>query len=83
VHDRQFKELWESRFLKILSLEKESLSFYRSLLRKNQPILEGTKAKAILERILADESRHIRIIRKMIRLVQQKKIAEAENSGKK
>jgi rubrerythrin len=80
VHDQQFKELWEIRFLKVLNLEKESLSFYRSLLKHNQSLLEETRAKAILERILEDERRHIRIVRKLLRLVRGKKITEAESS---
>ncbi len=76
MHDKGLKQLWEIRFLKIFTLEKEGFLFYRKLLAKGEALLEGTGAKPILEGIMKDELKHVRIARELLRLVRSKKIPE-------
>ena len=70
---KQFKELWQLRFRRILDGEKESYIFYKGLLRKNEGLLEGTKYQKILEEIMRDEVKHIRIVRQLIQLICESK----------
>lgn len=65
-------ELWEIRFQKLYKAEKESFLFYRKLLEKNKAILEGSKAKDMLEKIMREEIRHFRIAHQLLQLVKQK-----------
>ena len=73
---KQYKELWETRFRKILDGERNALAFYRQLLAENEKLLLGTKAKGLLKEILRDEAKHARIARELIRLVGGKIISE-------
>lgn len=70
----QYKELWETRFRKILELEKDSYHFYKNLLERNKTILEGTRIKNVLEQIMHEESQHARIAHELLRLVRTKRI---------
>ena len=78
MHEQQFKELWEMRFMKILELEKESSLFYARLLRRNKTILAGVdlKAKIVLERILTDRPKRTRCASELVRLIKQKVLSE-------
>lgn len=72
MRDKDFKELWEIRFLKIVTLEKGGFLFYRHLLRKNKELFEGTEAKVILEGIVHDELRHSKIARTLLKIARNK-----------
>lgn len=72
MQPKQFKELWEIRFQKILEGEKEALLFYRNLLKENEQLFRDTKAKRMLEDIRRDEAKHVRIARRLLNLVRQK-----------
>lgn len=75
MHPKHLKALWEIRFSKILNQEKESYLLYKGLLEDHSLILEGTEAKRILDGIMHDELRHVRIASKLVRMVRQKKVA--------
>ncbi|OGW86474.1 MAG: hypothetical protein A3C35_05405 [Omnitrophica bacterium RIFCSPHIGHO2_02_FULL_46_11] len=79
--DRHYKQLWETRFLKILESEKEAFLFYKYLIETNKNLLERTKAKPVLEQIMRDEASHARVACKLIRLVRRKKISEREGGN--
>lgn len=76
------RELWQIRFLRILQLEQESFDFYKNLLTEKGPLLEKAGIQSILEKILQDEGRHIRIAKELIRLV-NKKSEEGDSNGKR
>jgi len=76
---KQYSELWETRFRKILDSERTAIAFYKRLLKENEVLLSGTKAKVLLKEILRDEKKHARIARELIRLVSKKMILE--NNG--
>ncbi|MBI4387893.1 MAG: hypothetical protein HY582_02480 [Candidatus Omnitrophica bacterium] len=69
----QFKELWEIRFQRLLDVENDSINFYKQLLEKNKLILEGTKAKEMLEKILQEEAKHAKIAYQLLQVVKPKK----------
>ena len=75
---KQYSELWETRFNTILASEREAIAFYRGLLKENESLLSGTKAKTLLKEILRDEAKHARIARELIRLVTEKMTSENE-----
>ena len=63
------RELWQIRFQKILELEEESFNFYQKLLKEKSELLEKTGVKSIINQICADEGRHIRIAKDLLRIV--------------
>ena len=69
MEDEQLRELWKLRFQKILQAEEGSFLFYKNLLEKNQGILVGTKAKALLEKIMNEEKEHIRVAYRLLTIV--------------
>ncbi len=72
MRDKEFKELWTIRFLKIVNLEKGGFLFYRHLLRNNKEIFEGTEAATILEGIARDELKHTKIAQALLKIVRDK-----------
>jgi len=72
--EKQLRELWEMRFLRILQEEKDAHRFYGRLLKKNQELLIGFRADAVLREIAKDELKHARIARELVRIVRKKKI---------
>ncbi len=75
MQDNALKELWQIRFLRILNLEKEGFRFYRRLLKENGSLFEGTKAKSVLEQIMREELKHVRIAGALLKLLREKKIS--------
>ena len=69
----QYCELWEIRFRKIEDLEKDSLKFYRNILKKFDSLLKQSQSKDIIEGILKDEAKHLLIARELIEVVKRKK----------
>lgn len=63
------QKLWKLRFQKILDLEQESFDFYKKILLEKPALLEETGVKSILQQIMRDESRHIRIAKKLLGMV--------------
>lgn len=74
MRDKEFKELWEMRFQKILKLEKEGFLFYRHLLRKNKALFSGTQAKNVLQQLALDELKHAKMVRLLMKIVKNKKM---------
>ena len=72
MNQKQARELWKLRFLRILQLEEESFEFYRRLLKQKSSLLAKGGVQPILKEILRDEGRHIRIAKELLRLVDQK-----------
>ncbi len=72
----QYKELWMTRFQKMLNNELDSLVFYKRVLEENQQLLLSTKAKRLLEEILCDEAKHAHIVLELIHLMEEKVISE-------
>lgn len=60
------RELWRIRFLKILDLEQESFNFYQRLLKEKSALLEEYGIKPLIQQIMRDEGRHIRIAKDLI-----------------
>ncbi len=73
---QQYKELWMSRFQKMLKCEQYSLDFYRRILKENEQLLSNAKAKRLLEEILKDEAKHARIVHELIHLINEKVIPD-------
>ena len=80
MHEHQFKELWEIRFLNILNLEKESSVFYMRLLRRNKMLLEDSNIRILLEQIMNDRAKRTRIAHQLVNLVRAKEISEEVQS---
>jgi len=80
MQPEQVKELWEIRFQKILKGEKEAIIFYKDLLEKNQPLLEGLWIQDMLEQIMHDEAKHAQIAHELLSIVQRKKIKKRSKS---
>jgi len=76
MRGQQYKDLWEIRFLHILSLEEESSAFYTRLLKQNKLVLEDTRLKGFLEQIVDDRRKRARIARELVQLVRKKRLAE-------
>ena len=74
--NKQLKELWELRFHKILSLERESLHFYDNLIKTNQVFFLGSKTKEIIEGIMQDEMKHERLARGLIEIINHKEVSD-------
>lgn len=72
---KHYKELWKTRFKKMLESEKHALVFYRRLLKEKSPLL-SMKARKILKEILRDEVKHARIARELLQLVDEKVISD-------
>ncbi len=82
--EEQYKELWMTRFQKMLKSERDSLAFYKRVLKENKSLLSDTKAKRLLEEISRDEAKHARIVRALIHLINEKVISnnkEMANQG--
>ena len=80
---KHYKELWETRFRKILDSEQEAIAFYRRLLKENEGLLSITKIKVLLKEILRDEAKHARIARELINIVSEKVVSESKEIDKK
>jgi rubrerythrin len=72
MNPEQLARLWESRFHKMLEMEKESLDFYRDLSKKDELLSAGPRLKEVLEEIIEDEDRHRVICNELIRIVNGK-----------
>lgn len=73
MNREQMERLWESRFHKIMDLERESMQFYRDLSEKSDMIAENPRLKEMMQDILEDEERHEVICKELIRIVDAKK----------
>ena len=67
------RELWKIRFEKLFEMEKESLEFYQKLLKEKGGVLKKTGVKPVIQRIMRDEGRHMRIAKDLIDLVKEKR----------
>lgn len=68
MNPEQQKALWKIRFLKILQLEEEASEFYERVLKEKGKLLQKHGIKSVLEQILRDERRHIRIAKELVRM---------------
>ena len=74
--NKQLKELWSIRFRKIFELERDSFYFYRTLIKSNSDLLEGSEAATVLRKIMQDEVQHMRAALELIQIVERKEILE-------
>ncbi len=72
MNREQIGRLWESRFHKIMEMERDSLDFYRDLSEKDGLISESPRLREILEEILDDEERHSVISKELLKVVTRK-----------
>ena len=65
-------DLWEARFLKIVSREVNTLRYYQQLLKQHSHLIAGTKLQRILRRLVMDEINHVEIAKKLVEIVKAK-----------
>jgi rubrerythrin len=73
MENRFYKELWALRFDKMLKLEEQSVTAYRDLLAE---IRQKSKDHVIgphLERLIADEKRHVGLVRELQEILARQK----------
>ena len=73
MNDEQLLELWEMRYKKAMKLEVEALQHYKLLLRKYSHVLDGSRIKQMIRKIMRDEAQHIKIAKKLLDLVTERK----------
>ena len=70
MNDKQLLELWEMRFTRILNQEREALVYYKRILEQHGHILDGTRVKQIIRKIMRQEAGHIAIAKKLLEIVE-------------
>ena len=69
-----YKELWLLRFQKMLELEEGSVSEYEDLLKKcGEKYGSGLKFQDELKNLIADEKKHVRLVRELLSIVREQK----------
>ena len=64
-----YRELWNIRFLKMLELEKKSIQSYEALLEECRKKHKGHSIEPHLERLIADEKKHERLVRQLLEIL--------------
>jgi len=66
MNAKQYCQLWETRFKKVLNSEQTAYEFYKALIRKFSLLLGRTGIKEKLEEIAKDEEMHIQVARELM-----------------
>ncbi len=70
MQKKLYQELWNLRFQKMLALEEQSIVGYKGLIKEcNKFQDEETVEK--LKQLIADETRHARLVRELIKIVKR------------
>ena len=73
MNQEQLQSLWEARFQRLVKLETEAVVFYKILLQKYPHVLNGSRAKQIIRRIMREEGQHVKIAKKLLSIVECKR----------
>ena len=65
-----YRELWKIRFNKMLALEKQGVTVYQKLLSECRNKYRGHSVEAPLERLIADEKRHVILVGRLLRILE-------------
>lgn len=69
MNRRFYRELWALRFKKMLELEKKSVKDYGALLKECKKTFGEHPMNPHLEKLIADESKHVRLVQEMIEIL--------------
>ena len=67
-----YKQLWRTRFEKMLTLEKEGLATYQELLKdcaKKENLKQHPVIQINLEQVAEDEKRHIKLVEELLAIL--------------
>ncbi len=81
MRDEEILSLWEQRFKQIVKVEVESIREYQSLLERFSHLLDGTKVRKIIQKIMRDEAKHVQLSKKLFDIVKNKKQRALEEAG--
>ena len=70
MQKKLFQELWNLRFQKMLTLEEQSISDYKDLLKECNQLKDEETIKK-LKQLIADETRHAKLVRELIKIVKR------------
>jgi bacterioferritin (cytochrome b1) len=68
-----YRKLWDLRFRKMLKLELTSAEAYRELLAQCRKHAEDHAIEPHLQRLIADEERHARLVRQLVQILRRQK----------
>ena len=69
MQKKLYKELWNLRFQKMLKLEEQSIEDYQEILKSCEKSKEPEEIRDKLEQLIADETRHAKYVRELIKIV--------------
>ena len=68
-----YKELWNSRFEKMMKLESKAVTDYQRLLDDCRSRLPGHSILAQLEKLIIDEKKHTALVGELIKILERQK----------
>ncbi|MFT5207431.1 MAG: rubrerythrin [Candidatus Omnitrophota bacterium] len=80
MRDEEILTLWEHRFKQIVKLEVESSQEYQHLLKRFSHLLDGTKVRKIIQKIIHDEDKHVAMSKKLFDIVKNEKKRRLEKT---
>ncbi|HTL71599.1 MAG TPA: hypothetical protein VL404_09950 [Candidatus Eisenbacteria bacterium] len=66
-----YKELWQSRFQKMLELERGAVRDYEELLAESRAKFKKAALEAHLEHLIADEKKHARLVEELLEILKR------------
>ena len=69
-----YKQLWKTRFEKMLALEKEGLRTYQELIKdcgKKENLKQHPAIQLNLEQVAEDEKRHIKLVEELLAILER------------
>lgn len=66
-----YKELWDSRFSKMLKLEEQSIADYQDLLEETKKRFAGHAIIPHLEQLISDEKKHVLLVKELIQILER------------
>ncbi len=69
MQKKLYKELWNLRFQKMLVLEEQSAQDYEDILKECAKLKAVETVKEKLKQLIADETRHAKYVRELIKIV--------------
>lgn len=66
---KYFRELWEIRFKKMLSLESQAASEYAELLAECRSLSKDHPVLTNLERLVTDEKKHAKLVEQLLKIL--------------
>ncbi len=67
------EELWNLRFQKMLSLEKQSIVDYEALLAGCKARYKGHSIETHLEKLILDENKHKKLVEELLEILESQK----------